>query len=202
VSGEAEKNGLFVIGLLGGIGSGKSTVARIIEARGGGRIDCDDIVHELYKIESVIESVAREFGDQVRGPDGIDRSTLGKVALASEEAIKRLMSIVHPLVVRAVQGGLSELEKVDARFAVIEAAFLIEAGLDKFCDTIWFIDVDAEECRKRVVSDRGWSEEEIIKRDQYQMTPEEKRAHADAVIENRSDLAALEAQVDKLLDRN
>jgi len=193
------KNGIFIIGLLGGIGSGKSAAAKILEKKGGARIDCDALVHELYRDEAVADEIAAEFGDAVRGPDGVDRTALADAAFASEKAVKKLMAIVHPKVVRETRRRLAELEKRGVRFAVIEAAFLVEAGLDKLCDSVWFVDADDKSRNERVMRGRGWSPDEAARREKFQMPLAEKRAAADRIIENRSSLGDLEARMDRIL---
>jgi DNA polymerase-1 len=190
---------LFIIGLLGGVGSGKSTVASILEKKGAIRIDCDRIVHELYSRPDVIEKIAAEFGEGVKGKAGIDRPALAKISLASRESIGKLMKIVHPLVVALVKERLDSRKADKNGLAVIEAAFLIEAGLDELCNTIWFIDADKNDCRDRTIRDRGWAGDETAKRERYQMPPGEKRARADTIVNNRSTLEALEKEVERLI---
>lgn len=187
-----------LIGLTGGIGSGKTTVARMLATLGASIIDADAVGHDVYRpgTEGFTQVVAA-FGPDVVGADGrIDRAVLGPRVFADPAALARLNAIVHPRI------GAEIRQQVDAALAadstrpvVVEAAIMLEAGW-RFFERTWVVIVRRETAVARVMASRGLSREEVERRLDAQMSNEERRRFADRVIENDGDLAALRAQVD------
>lgn len=124
-----------VIGLTGGSGSGKSTVAKVLEHLGALIIDCDKIAHEnMLKGGIAYNDIVNAFGRGILLTDGeIDRRKLGSIVFSDRTALSRLNSIAHPYIVDRVRTILSDVEGL----AVIDAALLYEVGLDRLCDEVW-----------------------------------------------------------------
>jgi dephospho-CoA kinase len=187
-----------LVGLTGGIGSGKSTVAEMLAAHGALVIAADRVGHEIYAPGSEgFARVVAAFGDDVVGADGaIDRGMLGRRVFADAAALARLNAIAHPLIREELERRVAAALAADAtRPVVVEAAIMLEAGW-RFFERIWVVIVSRETAVARVTASRGLSREEVERRIDAQMSNEERRRVADLVIENDGDLAALRAQVE------
>lgn len=187
-----------LIGLTGGIGSGKSTVASIVSELGASVIDADRVGHDVYLPGSEGFRLVREaFGDGIVAADGtIDRKALGARVFADPAQLARLNALVHPLI------GAEIRRRIDAARAaaperpiVVEAAIMLEAGW-RFFDRVWIVVVSPEVAITRVMASRGLAREEVEARLAAQMSNDERRRHADLVIENDGSLAALRTQVE------
>ena len=175
-----------VIGLTGGIGSGKSTVADMLAALGARVIDADRIGHEVYHPGTEGHaSVVRAFGPGIIAADGtIDRRALGAIVFREPEALARLNALVHPLIAAEIQRRLAAVRADPGTPPiVIEAAIVIEAGW-RFFDRIWAVTAPREAAIARVMAERGLSREEVERRMAVQTTDEERRRVADLVIDN------------------
>ena len=185
---------VFVVGLAGGIGSGKSTVAGMLRKLGASVLDADAMVHELLRQDRIIRKVVRRFGKEVldsRG--GIDRGKLAKAAFASRRNIRDLEGILHPPVIDAVKRRTQALRRSKRRcVVVIDAPLLFEAGLDRLCDEIVFVHVPKHERLRRLRKMRGWSRERLKRSEKHQKTLDYKRKNADRVIRNVSRSGARE----------
>jgi dephospho-CoA kinase len=189
-----------VIGLTGGIGSGKSTVAAMLADLGAVVIDADKIGHEIYLPGTEgFRRVVDAFGAEMVAGDGtIDRRRLGARVFGDPAALARLNALVHPLIGdeirRRIQSALAAGD-VAARPLVIEAAIMLEAGW-RFFDRIWVVIVDRETAIARVTSSRGLSRPEVEQRIDAQMSNAERRGRADLVIENDGTMDELRAKVE------
>ena len=179
---------MFVIGLTGGIGTGKTEVMKILRELGADVISADDAGHRSYRAGSEgWRRVVGEFGENVVAPSGeVDRSRLGVIVFEDEEALKRLNAIVHPLIRSYVQGKLGELEGRGASVAVVEAALLLEAGWADLVDEIWVTVAPKDRVVERIVARDDLIEEEVNARIKAQMPQARRAAQADAVIDNDS----------------
>lgn len=189
---------MLVIGLTGGIGSGKSTVGKLLVALGAAHIDADRVGHSVYAPGTPgWELVTQEFGREIVGPDGaIDRKRLGAIVFADPKALARLNQIVHPLIRSALQAQIAELrERAGVPAIVVEAAILVEAGWHQTVDQVWLVSVTPETITARLQRDRGMSVAEIEARMRAQLPDEERRRHAHVVLSNDGTLAELEATV-------
>jgi dephospho-CoA kinase len=193
-----------VIGLTGGIGSGKSTVAAMLGELGARVIDADKIGHEVYLPGTEgFRRVVDAFGADVVAPDGtIDRRRLGARVFADPAALARLNALVHPLIGDEIRGRIqralaaNESATADAaRPIVIEAAIMLEAGW-RFFDRIWVVVVSREVAIVRVTASRGLARHEVEQRIDAQLSNEERRRIADLVIENDGTIAELRAKVE------
>ncbi|MDP6964168.1 MAG: dephospho-CoA kinase [Planctomycetota bacterium] len=195
---------LIVVGVSGGIGSGKSTAAReICHAVDGHLIDADSIVSGLIQSQEVVNDIVSEFGDAVCNPErGISRHALGKLVFESDEARKRLEAILHPLVRQKI---FSEMEILASRHQtpriILDIPLLHEGGLDKLCDFIVFVDCPDEVRWQRVQQRNAWSKEHWQQREQMQIAIDSKKSMADAILCNVSSLSELSRQVLDLIPR-
>ncbi len=189
-----------VIGLTGGIASGKSTVARLLEELGAPVIDADTLAREavLPGTDSLAAIVAR-FGNRMLQADGsLDRAALGRTVFALPEARKELEGIIHPEVRRLARLQLQGLKESGAPVAFYMAPLLMEAGADTLCDEIWVVDLDEASQLQRVTARDGMSPDEARQRMEAQMPLAEKAARGDVVVNNRGTVEELAAQLEEL----
>ena len=194
--------GMLRIAVTGGIACGKSTVARMLERRGGEVLDTDDVTHELEGPGGAAVSELRKvFGDGVVAADGsIDRRKLGSLVFGDAAALARLNAVLHPMIASKV--GIWLEGASSAPFRAVLVPLLYEAGFDT---KVWWDKVVAVVCSEaeqlRRLKGRGLSEDEARKRIASQMPCAEKAARADCVIWNDADMRTLEGEVDKALKR-
>ena len=181
---------MIVIGLTGGIGTGKSEVARLFGEFGAQVIDADTLGHSAYLPHSEIwEEVVKAFGDGVLLPDGeIDRKKLGGIVFNDPEELTKLNRIMHP---RMGQMVANMIKEEDADVVVVEAALLLEAGWDKLVDEVWCTEASEEIVINRLKVRSGLSREEAQKRINAQMSTKERKLRSQVMIENNGDLAEL-----------
>lgn len=185
---------MLTIGLTGGIGSGKSTVANILAELGALVWDADVIGHSIYEpgMPARDELVAA-FGSAILGSDGkIDRKALSRIVFADAAALKRLNAIVHPRIFERMQAMLREARAAsERRPIVIEAAILIEAGWQNLVDEIWLVVTTRECVIERVERDRKMTREQIEARIRAQLSEQERRKWANVVLGNDGTLDEL-----------
>lgn len=179
-------------GLTGGVGSGKSEVARILESLGAFVIDTDKLAREAVAPGSDgLREIARAWPSVVRN-DCLDRSALAEIVFREPAARERLNGIVHPHV-RRLAADLERYAEA-GRLVVQVVPLLFETGYDERMDASVLVVAPIEERLRRIKQRDGWSEQQIRARMAAQIDPEEARARADFVIENDSDLSNLRAQ--------
>jgi dephospho-CoA kinase len=189
-----------VIGLSGGIGAGKSTVAAMLAERGALVIDADRVGHEVYQPGTEgFRQVKGAFGARIVGPDGtIDRRVLGAIVFDDPAALARLNAIVHPLIVAELGRRIAAARRENvARPIVVEAAILAEAGWRGLFDRLWVVTARPETAIARVVASRGLAREDVERRLAAQMPEVERRRLADLVIENDGTPGELRAAVER-----
>jgi dephospho-CoA kinase len=188
-----------VIGLTGGIGSGKSTVSAMLATLGARVIDADRIGHWVYRPGSEgFDAVVAAFGSEVVAADGtIDRARLGARVFGDPVARAQLNAIVHPLIGRELAARVAAA-RADGYEGpvVVEAAVLLEAGWRSMVDRLWVVSVSPETAIARVTASRGLSRAAVEQRLAAQLPDAERRRVADLVLENDGDLDALRAQVE------
>ncbi|MEW9081456.1 dephospho-CoA kinase [Caldanaerobacter subterraneus] len=191
-----------VVGLTGGIGSGKSTVSEILAKLGAKIIDADLVSREIMeKGKEAYNEIVDCFGKEILDKEGnIDRKKLGSIVFSDKEKLKRLNEITHPKIIDKIKKMIEE-EKDKDKVIVIDAALLIETGLYKLVDEVWLVVVDIDTQIKRVMERDGFSCEEALKRIKSQMPLEEKIKYADFIINNSKDLRKTEEQVRLLWQR-
>jgi len=193
---------MYVIGLTGGIGSGKSTVSDMLRAKGAATVYADQIGHEVYRPGTLVwEQVVAAFGRQVVGDDGqIDRGKLGQIVFSDPEARRRLDAITHPPMEQMMAERLEELRRQGTRVAVLEAAILIEAGWAHLVDEVWVTVASPEVAAQRSMERSGLSRERAEARIAAQLSNEERVKHAEVVIDTNCSLAEVAQRVDELWD--
>ena len=196
---------MFVIGLTGGIGTGKSEVSRLLGTLGAEVIEADRVGHEAYESGTPgWREVVEAFGVGVLDADGrIDRKRLGGIVFGDEQARERLNAIVHPIVRQLLEERIAGLEREGARVIVIEVPLLIEAikqqsRWTRMLDEIWVVTAPEEQVVARVRARSGLDETAIRSRIGSQATERERIEHADAVIDNSGSLEGLKRKVTNL----
>ena len=192
------------IGLTGGIGSGKSTVSKVLATLGASIIDADRVGHEIYLPgKAAWKQVTDTFGRKIVAEDQtIDRKKLGAIVFGSPDALARLNAIVHPIMFEEIR------QRIQARRAegftlpvVVEAAILIEANWLPLADTVWVVETDKDAAIRRVAEQRGMSTADAEARIANQLSNAERRKHAQVVIRNNGSLQALEQQIQQAWDQ-
>jgi dephospho-CoA kinase len=189
----------MVIGLTGGIASGKSTAARYLAGLGAHVIDADLLGHRAYEPETAaFAAVVRAFGDDVVGADGrIDRKVLGGKVFGRPDALQRLTDIVWPEIRRLAETEIAEVRSRDPeRPVVLEAAVLFEAGWEDAVDEIWVVVVDRDVAVRRAMARDGSDAAAVQQRIDAQLSNAERQSRADVVIDNSGDESALTEQID------
>ncbi len=188
------------LGLTGGIASGKSTVGAMLREFGFTVLDADSIAHQLIEPgRRAYEEIVRDFGATVLAANKkIDRGALAKIVFADPAKLARLNAIVHPRVEEQIVSELAELQREGSHCAAfVEAALIIEAGLDKKLDGVVVVWCTTEQQVARLVS-RGLSEEEARRRIAAQLSVEEKLRHATEKIDCSGSIAETQRQVGQL----
>ncbi|MFC1992599.1 dephospho-CoA kinase [Chloroflexota bacterium] len=189
-----------VIGLTGGISSGKSTVSRLLAKRGAVIIDADKVGHEAFKPDTKPwrEAVAA-FGQQILTPGGeIDRDKLGKTVFESPRSLSLLNQIMHPLMYEMVKVQLEDYRRQGVGVVVLEAPLLVEAGWTSLVDEVWVAVAPETAVLKRLEERSGLYESKALARIRSQLSSEERVKHADVVVDTDCSLQELEVKVEKL----
>jgi dephospho-CoA kinase len=189
----------IVIGLTGGIASGKSVVSQMLAERGALVIDADKVGHEAYRRGSgCFDAVVSAFGRDVVGADGeIDRRALGAKVFGDPAHRKRLEGIVWPWMRDTMEKRLTALREEGVPVIVLEAAVLIEADWIPLVDQVWVVTVEPATARERIVQRNGLAPEQADARIAAQLTNGERKHHARVVLENDGTLDELRANVDQ-----
>lgn len=190
---------MLLVGVTGGIGSGKSTVARMLAARGAIVFDADDLARlAIAPGTPGHDRVVERFGTEVLTPEGaVDRRALAEIVFADPRARTDLESIVHPEVFRLLAEGLDEYRESD-RIVVFDAPLIMETGFDEACDVVVVVSAPAEAQVARMARDRAMPEADTRSRIAAQMPLEAKTRSADVVLDNGGTLQDLEAQIHRL----
>lgn len=192
-----------VIGLTGGIGSGKSTVSRILSELGAVVLDADKVGHEAYQpgTETWKEVVAA-FGREIVAPDeSIDRKKLGAIVFGDPAALERLNGITHPRMYDMMADRIEEYRQQGAGVVVLEAAILLEAGWTPLVDEVWVTVASEPTVVRRVKERTDLPEEQIRSRIRSQLSNEERKKQASVVISNDGSLDELRAKVAELWEK-
>jgi dephospho-CoA kinase len=192
-----------VIGLIGGMGSGKSCVAAEFARHGGRIVSGDRLGHEALRQPEIRAAVIRRFGKEIVGSDGeIDRGKLGPLVFADEQQRKELESLVFPYIERRIGEEIEEAgSDPAASFIVLDAAIMLETGWNKVCRWLVYIDVPRELRLDRLARQRGWTETEVAARESAQMPLGEKASSADFILDNSGSPEAMAEQVARLVHR-
>jgi dephospho-CoA kinase len=196
-------SGKPIIGIAGGIGSGKSFVAGLFAELGCAILDSDAHVRQAYGDPQVLAALRQWWGDEVLRPDGsVDRSRIAGRVFHDPRERKRLEGLLHPMVARLRE---REMEKLALNPGVVafvwDTPLLFEAGLNSRCDAVAFVDTPLELRLRRVSRSRGWDEAELQKREKLQWPLDRKREISDYIIENTADVGVVRDQVRDVLSR-
>lgn len=185
-----------VIGLTGGIGSGKTMVANYIKSLGFPVYIADDEARTIMETDEVVEAIRIEFGKDVLQNNKINREKLSKLVFDNPEKLQKLNGIIHPLVKKHFDNWLKN--HVDFPFIFKEAAILFETGGDKYCNAIITITSPIKTRLQRIIERDGADKESVLKKMQNQWTDEQRIAKSDYVIHNLT-VASTKKQVDDIL---
>lgn len=191
------------IGLTGGIGSGKSTVAKLLAEAGFKVVDADQIAREIMEPGSpVLDDVADAFGADVIREDGsLDRGKLAGRAFVDKRATEKLNSITHPAIRAESERRFADAEAAGEPAVVYDMPLLVDIGMHRDMDLTVVVDVDADERVRRLVSSRGLDEADARARIAQQIDDATRKAAADVIIDNNGAIDALRPQVDELIAR-
>lgn len=194
-------SGPRVIGVTGGIGAGKSSAVQILAEFGATVIDADRVGHEVYAPGTPgFDAVVAAFGRDIVGDDGaIDRKRLGAIVFSDPAALAKLNGIVHPLIRDTVAQRVAAARAGGgAAPVVVEAALLIEARWDALVDEVWLVVASRQVIEERLTRQRGMDPAAVAARMKAQLSDDERRAHADIVIDNSGSRDALREQIERL----
>jgi len=186
-----------IIGILGGICSGKSAVASEFAKLGCGLIDADKIAHELLDKEEIKNKIVSLFGEAIIEPEGkIDNRKLADIVFANTEKLSLLNKIIHPLVLSRAEQLIEKYNRQNqVKAIVLDMPLLIEVGWDKRCDKLIFVDCEHQNRVNRAKKLGIFGENQLKMRENFQISLDKKVAIADNSIDNNSSLAALAKQV-------
>jgi dephospho-CoA kinase len=191
-----------VIGLLGGIGSGKSLVAAQLAKLGCTVVDADRIGHEVLSEPRIRKAILRKFGPDVADARGnLDRRKLGRRVFGNPADLAALERLVHPELWRRVRKAVAAAQRTRTPAVVLDAALILEKGLDNLCSVMLYIDAPAAERRSRIMLTRGWSPSEVRRREACQVSLKTKRNRADDVVDNHTSPEHTLEQIRTILSR-
>ena len=187
-----------IIGLTGGIGAGKTMVAGLFESLGAAVIDSDRNAHRELAMPDVVATLRSWWGERVVTEDGtVDRSAIGDIVFCSPKQLQRLESFLYPRMAKRRAALIAEFMVDPAVLAVVlDSPKLFEAGLDRECDALVFVESDRRIRLRRVAKSRGWTEDEVARREKYQISLDKKRAKSDYTVVNNAGADALAPQID------
>ncbi len=191
-----------IVGIVGGIASGKSLVAAHLERQGAVVVDADKVAHEVLKLDEVKALALERWGETIFGKDGqIDRQALGKIVFGpapdGPRELKYLESLTHPRIGKLTLERIAQLSEEATAAIVLDVPLLFESGWNKICDKTIFVDAERT-LRESRAALRGWTPEDFARREAAQESLEAKRALADVVIDNSGTPQATQHQIDRV----
>lgn len=188
---------MIIIGLTGGIGSGKSTVSDILKEQGIPVVDGDRIAREVVEPHRpAYDEVVRVFGTEVLQRDGtLNRKRIGEIVFSDPEKLSVLNSITHKEIYRVILERLESLKETGTTLVFLDVALLFETGFDQLTDRVWVVDAPDAVRVERIQKRDGLREEEILKRIQSQMSREMRNTKGDLVLDNSKGREELKAQI-------
>jgi dephospho-CoA kinase len=191
---------MFVVGLTGGIGSGKSTFAALLAEHGAKIVDADLLGREaLQPGRPAWRSVVNQFGDEVLAPHSmrIDRKRLAEIVFADRDKLAALNAIVHPVIIKGIADALDELRH-SGEIVILDAALIVELGLAERLDALIVVVADENVRKRRLAKERGMSDADIVARMRTQASSEEQEAKADLVIRNNGNIEELSRDAERV----
>ena len=191
---------MIVIGLTGGIATGKSEVARILQGLGAVIIDADQVGHQAYTPHSETwDELVKAFGSGILQPDGnIDRGKLGAIVFSDPSRLDQLNRIMHPRMAKMVSDRIENLRESEPPAVVLEAAVLFEAGWESLVDEVWTTETPVQSAVDRLMARNGLADDDARKRISSQMSAQERAARSQVVVDNSGDLPRLNTLVESL----
>lgn len=190
-----------VIGVVGGIGSGKSEVAKAFAAEGCVAVDCDKLGHLHLDDPQVQASLRSRWGGGIFDGQGkIDRREVAKIVFASADELAALEKLLHPMIRSSIRQAIADAaDKPDVPAVVVDAAVLFEAGWDELCTHTIFVKCDLEQRLARICQNRGWDKDELQRRESAQIPLDKKAERCCYIVDNSSSVSRLPEQVRRLL---
>lgn len=191
-----------IIGLIGGIGAGKSTVAALFATRGGRVIDADQIGHAVLEEPAIKAQIVTRWGNEMLKTDGtVNRRAVAGVVFDNPTERKALEQMVFPAIQKQAEKAI-QTAQIDPTvpFIIVDAAVMLEAGWNKICDQTVYVDAPRDLRVARLAHRSGWTEAEVAAREAAQLALDVKRNHADSIIINSGSYHDLMEQIDKLLN--
>ncbi|MEN6451207.1 MAG: dephospho-CoA kinase [Thermoguttaceae bacterium] len=190
-----------IIGILGGVASGKSEVSRHFARLGAGVLDADRAGHDALRLPHVVAAARARWGDSVFDADGrIDRARLARIVFAptetAEQERKYLEELTHPEITRLLREQAEAMAADGTAVAILDAPLLVEAGWADQCEKTVFVDAPPELRLQRATA-RGWTKDEFAAREAAQESLQQKRETADAIIDNSSSFERTQAQIER-----
>lgn len=191
-------DGKYIIGITGGIGSGKSTVADLFRKRGFHIIDADDVAREVVKPGSeLLPEIVEYFGTDILNSDGsLNREKLASIVFKNKKEREYLEQILHPKIISQI---IIQIEKADEKTVIIVVPLLIESGMDNLCDLVIVVVTDVETRITRIENRNQVDRDEIISRINAQISDTKRIENADIIIDNNSDMNELARQVEEVI---
>ena len=192
-----------VIGLLGGVGAGKSTVAAELAALGCAVISGDALGHEVLREDEVKRFIACRWGADMLTPAGeVDRGAMAQRVFQQPEELAALTDVMYPRIRRRIEQAIA-LARADASVpaVVLDAAVMLEAGWDDLCTDLVFVQAPPQARAKRVHETRGWDERSWLSREKSQISLDRKRSRCQYILDNSSSVPHLRQQIRELFDR-
>lgn len=190
-----------IIGICGGIGSGKSFVADLFGELGGMVLRSDDHVRQAYLRDDFKQQLRDWWGEGIFKPTGeLDRSAVAKIVFNDATQRQRLESFIHPIVNAEREKLMASAEPAVKAF-IWDVPLLFEANLNNRCDCIVFVDAPEELRKQRVTKTRGWPAEELVRRENLQIPLDKKRSLSDYVVSNTQDVGVVRSQVRDVFSR-
>jgi dephospho-CoA kinase len=190
-----------ILGLLGGVASGKSMVAEMFRQLGAGVLDADKAGHEVLRLPAVRAAVGGRWGKEVIGPDGeVDRTALAKIVFApppqGPPELAELERITHPEIRLHLKVELERMAQAGVKLAILDAPVMLKSGWNSLCDALALVDAPPE-LRLARAQQRGWTPQQFAAREASQEPISQKRRLADFVLDNSQDVSYIQSQVQR-----
>ena len=191
---------MIIIGLTGGIGTGKSTASRLLSNLGAVVLDADSLGHDTYKKGTeLFRALVKTFGQEIVGKKGeIDRTKLADIVFANQNLLNRLNLMVHPQIKTHIEKAISRLDRKKTSMVVIDAAILVEAGWTDLVDEVWVLTAERKTIIERLSNKFKNNMAGALKRMEFQMPQSELVSKADVVIDNDGSCGVLKERVSLL----
>ena len=188
---------MIIIGLTGGIGTGKSTASRLLSNLGAVVLDADSLGHDTYKKGTeLFRALVKTFGQEIVGKKGeIDRTKLADIVFANQNLLTRLNLMVHPQIKTHIEKAISRLDRKKTSMVVIDAAILVEAGWTDLVDEVWVLTAERKTIIERLSNKFKNNMAGALKRMEFQMPQSELVSKADVVIDNDGSCGVLKEGV-------